>query len=150
MYDLDVLVFFAPAEYTLKTIIFGNQEERQMHKPINFFKQKHLQLWRIAGWASIMAWLALAVNILFAISQLLQFQDNADFRATTNNPTFQISMVFLSQHPYDLFKLGINVAAAIISGFVYYLVLKGVSLGLNMIVETDINYREIQIEDDEQ
>jgi hypothetical protein len=30
----------------------------------------------------------------------------------------------------------------LLRGIVYYLVLKGTSLGINMIVETDINYRD--------
>jgi hypothetical protein len=32
--------------------------------------------------------------------------------------------------------------SVLLRGIIYYLVLKGISLGLNMIVETDINYRE--------
>jgi hypothetical protein len=35
-------------------------------------------------------------------------------------------------------------AAAILSGATFYVVLKGISLGLNMIVETDVNYREVK------
>ena len=35
-----------------------------------------------------------------------------------------------------------RMARSLLNGVVYYVVLKSISLGLNMIVETDINYRE--------
>jgi len=38
-------------------------------------------------------------------------------------------------------------ARVFLQGAVYYLVLKGVALGLNMIVETDINYRDKEAEE---
>lgn len=50
-------------------------------------------------------------------------------------------MTMLTHDPFDAFRLIINVVVAALKGIVYCLVLKGVSLGLNMIIETDINYR---------
>jgi hypothetical protein len=35
----------------------------------------------------------------------------------------------------------------LVEGAIYYLVLKGIALGLNMIVETDINYRDKKAEE---
>jgi len=46
------------------------------------------------------------------------------------------------EEPLKVFELGISMTAIVLRGIIYYLVLKGISLGLNMIVETDINYRE--------
>ena len=49
---------------------------------------------------------------------------------------------FFMDSPFDGFNFLIGMFATVLKGIVYYLVLKGISLGLNMIVETDINYRE--------
>jgi hypothetical protein len=35
-----------------------------------------------------------------------------------------------------------DIVSALLRGIIYYVVLKSISLGLNMIVETDVNYRE--------
>lgn len=44
--------------------------------------------------------------------------------------------------PDEAIKLLFESISMMIKGVVYFLILKGISLGLNMIVETDINYRE--------
>ena len=44
----------------------------------------------------------------------------------------------------ETFNLGVNMAVLALRGVVYYLVLQGVALGLSMVVETDINYRETE------
>jgi hypothetical protein len=37
-------------------------------------------------------------------------------------------------------------ARTFLQGAIFYLVLKGIALGLDMIVETDINYRDSKVE----
>jgi len=43
---------------------------------------------------------------------------------------------------YYAADIGSDMVKRLLGGFVYYVVLKGISLGLYMIVETDMNYRE--------
>lgn len=45
----------------------------------------------------------------------------------------------------DYLEIALGLAYGIMKGIFYYLVLRGVSLGLDMIVETDINYREKEV-----
>jgi len=64
-------------------------------------------------------------------------------RAINYNSNFILNIrSYIFNNPWDAFVLGINMSATILRGVVYFLVLKGISLGLNMVVETDINYRE--------
>ena len=51
-------------------------------------------------------------------------------------------MEMLSKNPVYAFSLVVDLASILIRGVVYWLVLKGISAGLNMIVETDLNYKD--------
>jgi hypothetical protein len=96
-----------------------------------FFSPNHKRLLNIVTWAKYLAWVVLVVYILNAALQLLQHQ------YFLNNDQIQQTPRLM-----DEFRLNVNMATTLLRGVVLYLVLKGVSLGLNMIVETDINYRE--------
>jgi hypothetical protein len=101
-----------------------------MNEQEEFFEPEHKRLLNIATWAKYLAWVALAIYTLWAI--LIVFMSFAN----NGNPM---------QPPVGLweeFESAINVVTTFLRGVIYYLVLKGISLGLNMIVETDINYRE--------
>lgn len=49
---------------------------------------------------------------------------------------------FFKQSPSYALRLFSDMLGTFLKGIIYFLVLKAVSLGLNMIIETDINYRE--------
>ncbi len=107
----------------------------------DFFPPQHKQLLNIAAWAKYLAWLALVVAFILPFARYIEIQylyyqqqsflgQNLGFiDAIKNNPLYGVS-VFTDA--LDKF----------LSGFIYFLVLRGISIGLNMIVETDINYRE--------
>jgi hypothetical protein len=102
-----------------------------------FFSPNQNRLLSLATWAHYVAWLVLVVYILNALLQPFRyqfFQDNAA-------PQWNLWR-FLMNNPMEAFDLVLNMATTILRGVVSFLVLKGISLGLNMIVETDINYRE--------
>lgn len=96
-----------------------------------FFSPNHKRLLSIAVWAKYLAWVALVVYILNAVFQIIQHE------TLSNGIRAQVSVQFMEQ-----FSFSINMGITLVRGLVSYLVLKGISLGLNMIVETDINYRE--------
>ena len=112
----------------------------------NFFSQNQERLLIIAVWAKYLAWVVLFVNILLAGARIIQFQNTENYRAIISNGMPQSLIEILRDDPLKAFQLGINMVAIVLRGVVYYLVLKGIHLGLNMIVETDINYREKSIE----
>lgn len=112
-----------------------------MDQQRDFFSKNQDRLLSIATWAKYLAWVALVLYFLLTgaqIIQLLLLRDSGNF-AGQNSQSF---LTMLRDSPFNAFARLINIAVALLKGVIYYLVLKGVSLGLNMIVETDINYRE--------
>jgi len=109
-----------------------------MNEQVEFFSADHKRLLSIATWAKYLAWIAFVIYILWAGLQMFQYQN-----ILSNNSQFRFDLwSFLRSNPLEAFKLGVNMMSIVLRGIIYYLVLKGISLGLNMIVETDINYRE--------
>ncbi len=103
-----------------------------------FFSPSHKRLLSIAVWAKYLAWVVLIVYLLSAILQLSQYPIVTNNRFELQQNLWQ----FLSANPFESLRLGLNILITALRGAIFYLVLKGISLGLNMIVETDINYRE--------
>ena len=106
----------------------------------DLFTKKHNRLLSIASFANFFAWLALAVSILLAISNFFSTGNlyNSQMIASGINTDFYKTL--LSDYFYD-FHLILNLLNIIFQGIIYWIVLTGTSMGLNMIVETDINYR---------
>jgi len=103
-----------------------------------FFSPKHKRLLSIATWAKYLAWVVLIANIFYALGVYVQEQAQYSYfegvygqfgEFLKNNFSFALSFL-------------IEIVAVIFKGIVYFLLLKSISLGLNMIVETDINYRD--------
>ena len=112
-----------------------------MNKAEDFFSSNHKRLLGIATWAKYLAWVVLTIYVLSAGAQVIQIillKDGGSFSGQTS----QSFLTMLRDNPFNAFKLVVSVAVALLKGIMYNLILKGVSLGLNMIVETDINYRE--------
>jgi len=107
----------------------------------DFFTKKHTRLANIASVANIIAWIALAVQVLYVGARFFQVQSSYEMQASFigQSPDF---MEMLSQKPIYTASLIVDLAGIFVRGIVFWLVLKGISLGLFMIVETDLNYRE--------
>jgi len=112
-----------------------------MNEKEEFFSSNHKRLLNIATWTSYMAWIVLVFYILHALGTYSQEQHTAMF--TNVIPTHYSNFVELLKHnPLYASSLFVEIFSVVLKGVVYFLVLKGISFGLNMIVETDINYRE--------
>lgn len=116
-----------------------------MNEQEEIFSQKHKSLLNIATWAKYLASLALVVYIILALS--IVFQKQAQFQQMqAMTGSFQGSLSYwesVKQDPFFyLVDIGLDMISVLLSGFFYFVVLKGISLGLNMIVETDINHRD--------
>jgi hypothetical protein len=109
-----------------------------MSEQTNFFSDKHSRLLRIADTSKILAGIVLGAHLLWAILQVFQYQSLIN----SYGPMQMNILDFLRNNPLEIFRLTVNMSTIALRGVVYYLVLRCVSLGLNMIVETDINYRE--------
>ena len=109
-----------------------------MNEQEEFFSPKHKRLLNIATWAKYLAWIAI---IFFVVSALGTFSKNQVSYIDTFAQNASFKEILKSQ-PVIAIKVILDMLRTFFTGVVYYLVLKGISLGLNMIVETDINYRE--------
>ena len=113
-----------------------------MVKQEEFFSPKHKQLLNIATWAK---YLAPAVLVVFIIEGIANFFGATNIIASQLNSMGQPITDFIKlfrMFPDEAIKILIESTSILLKGVVYFLTLKGISLGLNMIVETDINYRE--------
>ncbi len=95
--------------------------------------ENHRKLLRISKFANVAFWIAIGIVPLSFVSYYLQLfgQSGIDkqvFLSLINEPDFLIQML-------------LNFFTLLVKSLVWILVLKSVSLGLRMIVNTDINYR---------
>ena len=112
-----------------------------MNEQEDFFSSNHKRLLNIATWARYMAWIVLVFYILNAMGAYSQEQYRQIFSNVIPSRYSNFGEM-LKQNPLYTFSLFVEIFNVVLRGVVYFLILKGVSFGLNMIVETDINYRE--------
>ena len=108
----------------------------------DFFSSKHKQLLNVATWAKYLAWVVLIIFTLDAIAIFIQGIANVNALAVNAFSQNVGCIEMLRNEPAFEIRALLDVLSVFFKGIVYYLVLRGLSLGLNMIVETDINYRE--------
>lgn len=104
----------------------------------SFFTRNQNRLLNIASWANFFAWVALVIYAIAAFSEFIQSQYAYSYQ-------FQRQAIFsemVKEHPLFALSAIANTASALVKGIIYFLLSKGISLGLYMIVETEINYRE--------
>jgi hypothetical protein len=113
-----------------------------MNEPKEFFSPNQKRLLSIAVWAKYLTWVVLIVYILWTIATYLQEQSMFLYCNVMGNMPVSNFMDALKQIPSYGLGILIEMIGVLLKGIVYFLVLKGISLGLNMIVETNVNYRE--------
>jgi hypothetical protein len=111
----------------------------------NFITKKHNQLLRIALFSRIFAWIALIFQILYTVLMFFELQIPYLTHLISSGSTSDLTIALKSLIDY-LILPNVGLLVLLIKGITYYLVLNGISAGLNMIVETDLNYREMSIE----
>jgi hypothetical protein len=111
-------------------------------KQENYISQNHSQLLNITIWARYLAWVILVVHFFWAFGIYSQQSNYLYYFNLGNQIQYQSFIDLLKEFPSYAFSIFIEIVAVVLRGFVYFLVLKGISLGLNMILETDINYRD--------
>ncbi len=104
------------------------------------FTIDHDKLFNIAWWANLVAWIVPAVYILSAAGRFFELQYTYLFSNPFNQPPNCIKE--LETTPLYGASVLLDLLSILLKGAVYFLVLKGISLGLSMILETDINYRD--------
>lgn len=112
-----------------------------MNEQNHFFTPQHERLLNIATWAKHLAWVALVVAFLLPIAKYIELQNLYDYQSSFLGQSLGFFDAIKNDPLYG-FAVFTDVLDKFLSGFIAFLVLKGISLGLNMIVETDVNYRE--------
>ncbi len=116
-----------------------------MDEQNTFFSDKHNQLLNIAYTAKNVARIVLVVYVLYGIGTYYMEQTNQlAYNGLPNYSLFFMDM--LAKNPMYALGLVVQIISILIRGIIYFLILKAISLGLNMIVETDINYRDARKE----
>ncbi len=101
--------------------------------------EKQKQLFRIASIANIFVWIVLAVYTLSIFVRLFNTQNS--YMMTNMNTSVDFWRM-LAQTPLRAASLFIDMLRDFLQGVVLALVLRGISLGLNMIAEIDWNRKE--------
>ena len=112
-----------------------------MDQQEDFFTPQHKRLLSIATWAKYLAWGALAVAFILPFARYIEVQNLYNYQQGFSGQSLGF-VDAIKNSPLYGFSVFTDALDKFLSGFIYFLVLRGISLGLNMIVETDINYRE--------
>lgn len=102
-----------------------------------FFTKKHNALWIIARVCGVFAWIVLSIQVLHGIIDIL---NNISY---LQNIGWSANLDGLS--PFTHFVRNINLWSAVVSDFVQgiiqWLILYGISRGLFMVLETNLNFK---------
>jgi hypothetical protein len=107
----------------------------------DLFDWKHLKLWRMSFAADLWSSIVIIVFIFLSLGEVYRYNQFAHSQFQTN------LLGLFSQEPIYILDVFLQMVRVLVEGAIYYLVLKAIALGLNMIVETDINYRDKSIEE---
>jgi hypothetical protein len=107
----------------------------------DFFTEKHKRLVRIAAIANVLAWVVFGVYLFYAVLTMLTVVRSNCSDTQAALPIYNI-IPLIDEYRLCVIRVFSLVLTTFLHGVIYGLVLKAVSLGLNMIVETDLNYRK--------
>ena len=114
-----------------------------MEEQDKFLSPKHKQMLNLALVARFLALLAIAFYVMRSVVLIFNYQISAIGYIPLFDPQgLEKFISILKDNPYYLGDMILSILSLLLRGVVFYLVLHGLSLGLSMIVETDINYRE--------
>lgn len=120
-----------------------------MEEQEEIFSPKHKQMLNLAMGAKYLAWAALFFYIIRGGTVIINYLVSAIGYVPFLNPQgMQDFLSVLKNNPYYLGDMILTILGLLLRGVIFYLVLQSVNLGLSMIVETDINYREKKNEGD--
>jgi hypothetical protein len=107
----------------------------------DFFTPDHERLARIADLAKVFAWIVLIIWVLLVGAKFVELQNS--YTAQTimrgESPDF---WGLLGRDPSYAASIFVDLISILMQGVIYSLVLKGISLGLNMIIEIDLDKKE--------
>lgn len=114
-----------------------------MEEKDDIFTPKHKNLLNLAMWARLFAWAVFIFYIFRSGITVIQYQVSLLGLETFSDPLQSVNNFWtaLRDQPYYMVNMIVTMLSLLLRGVIFYLVLKGISIGLDMIVETDVNYR---------
>ena len=109
-----------------------------------FFTKKHSRLANIAQLAKIFGWIYLVIGLIYSVFSFLEVKDIIWIRLGL--PVADYASLFAEEMRYASTSTGKIIFTTITNIFhpiIYWLVLMAISTGLNMILETDLNFRGV-------
>ena len=103
-----------------------------------FFTTEHTDLLQMATVLTIFAWLALAIHVLLVLMRILvahQWLQSTWYGYSLRE--------ILARDRVELLDMLLRIAYIGFRGAVYWAVLRGTAMGLRMIAETNLNYRDM-------
>ena len=101
-----------------------------------YYTLNHRRLLRFSKIGSILAWVVLVVYIMDVVIRSVNI-----IQSISMQQDFQPTL-FMIQEDLEILNFFVSLLRLLFQGVFYWFMLKGISLGLCMIVETDLNYRE--------
>jgi hypothetical protein len=105
-----------------------------------FFNKQHNRLVNFAGALNVLAWIVFVVHIFLVWAKYVETQNLYNYQFGLSGTSSDFSDI-LQDNPLYAISLYLEMFRIFISGTVFALVLKGVSLGLKMLLENDLNKR---------
>ncbi len=106
--------------------------------PDDYFTPNHKKLLRFSSVANVFVWIVIVITLLLTITQ---FIGNLNvYRAATGQAGGYFALWW--QNTLAAFQVTLSLLKTLVQGLALALVLRGVALALDMIVETDLNYRD--------
>ena len=113
-----------------------------MDRQNKLFDWKHSRLWRISYFANFFSYAVIVIFVVLSLGEIYRYNQMA-------RSLYSTALIGVIAHqPVFILDVLLQMARVLVQGAIYYLVLKGVALGINMIIETDINYREKSVHGD--
>ena len=112
----------------------------------DFFTKKHARLTNFALAANIFAWIVFIVHIFLVWARYIEVQNTYTYQSIVSGQIADFAGM-LKEKPVYAASLYLDMLGIFLRGVVFALVLKGVSLGLYILLENDLNKKSA--DDDE-
>jgi hypothetical protein len=104
----------------------------------DFFTKHHARLTNFALAANIVAWIVFIAHIILVCAKYIETQNIYNYQSMVSGQIADFADM-LKEKPIYAASFYVNLFGIFLDGIVYALVLKGISLGLYIILENDLN-----------
>lgn len=108
-------------------------------EPERLMTKGHEKMLDIAKAAEIFSWIALGFSVIGGWLEYSKISNNYFFN--TELGFSKDLLTYVTENPFAGVNVCVDLLSVVIKWIILFLILRGLGLGLRMIVETDMNYR---------